>query len=95
MSTQQVTSFGFTFEVDTSDKACQAFGFQHNDQVLTPSGGEATVIGVAPLPDHQSMPCVPADTDVLWIHNEGDANDEVCCVPPSHLRGFTRKPIAS
>lgn len=38
---------GNYFFCDTSDEACEKFGFKHGDRVVTPSGHKATIMGVA------------------------------------------------
>lgn len=54
--------YGEPFEVDTSDKACEKFGFKHGDRIRCPGVGVGTVIGVARSGE---------GPDVLWYAIDG------------------------
>jgi len=64
---KQVTTLaGRRFLVDTSNRACKPFGFQHGDEVLIPNGEECTIVGVAPI-DKPHL----AHRNVLWYTKKG------------------------
>jgi len=50
------------FTVDTSDEACEEFGFKSGDVIITPYGKEVVVKGVAPS---------PVGDNVLWVALKG------------------------
>lgn len=73
---------GDSFTVDTSDVACQRFGFSHDDRIkVRLSGDEGVVVGVAPL--QFDAGCVPAGDDVLWVKLNGQKT--VCFFPDPQI----------
>jgi len=76
---REVIAFdGTPLQVDTSGEACEKFGFQPDQRVLDPYNNEATVVGVAPLPENAG--CMKKGTDVLFISLDG-ADGKVCFYP--------------
>ncbi|HBV02288.1 MAG: hypothetical protein UV78_C0004G0011 [Parcubacteria group bacterium GW2011_GWA2_43_17] len=68
MSKIQVTTrSGRSIDVDTSEKACMAFGFRPGERFVMPTQGKAkgTVVGVAPLPVGAEN--LPEGTKVLCV----------------------------
>jgi len=68
---QVITLAGKKLIVNISDRACNPFGFKHQDPVLIPNGQEAIIIGVGPI-DAPSF----AHRDVLW-YAKTDKNGKV------------------
>ena len=60
-------------EIDTSDKACRKFGFEHNDKVILPLSGDitGTIIGVADMPEEPDV--IKRNEKLLWIHLDDTA----------------------
>ena len=82
MSKKVVTSRSKrSFEVDTSDKVCEKFGFKHGARVMHPYTGSGTVVGVAPATEW----LVP-EPDVLWYHSDDDDDGVVSYSYPSLLK---------
>ncbi|MBU0707518.1 hypothetical protein KKG41_04065 [Patescibacteria group bacterium] len=66
-NTERVTlKGGYTIIVDTTDSACQRFGFSHNEQIqVSGTNDEGNVVGVAPMP-HDDF-CVWRGKVILWV----------------------------
>lgn len=58
------------FIVNTSDEACEEFGFKSGDVIITPYGREAVVKGVAPS---------PVRDNVLWVALKGERGTVCHC----------------
>ncbi|MFC1687375.1 hypothetical protein ACFL0L_02255 [Patescibacteria group bacterium] len=71
------------FEVDTSDKECNLFGFCCEDEVRVPGLNNTTgvVVGVAPIPGDISSGCTGAGDKVLWIRMDDNTDGKVCFFP--------------
>lgn len=61
-----ITKAGNVIEVDTSDKACEKFGFKSGQTVVDPDGNIGVVAGVAPPTGRMS------GNDELWIASPKD-----------------------
>jgi len=83
-SFQEVTlRHGATFNVDTSDEACEPFGFKSGEIVnVRRLGTTATVMGVAP-----HIPGSPAGKPALWVRMDGEST---VCFFPNPLDDFDR-----
>lgn len=53
---------GTKFNVDGSDEACRKFGFLANEEIMTPHGHCAIIMGAAPAPEGSKA----VGQDVLW-----------------------------
>ncbi|MBD3247754.1 hypothetical protein GF382_00495 [Candidatus Falkowbacteria bacterium] len=51
-----VPHFGQPFEVDTSDEACEKFGFRHGEEIINHDGDMGTIAGVAPANEIDHWP---------------------------------------
>lgn len=86
----QVTSrSGHEFKVNTSDNACERFGFKHGDIVTLNHGCrifEGKVMGVAP-----ENPSNNSGKPMLWIAFNDDGG-RVCYINPMHGLSLRERP---
>ena len=79
-SLKEVTTVaGSGVTVDTSDKACDPFGFRSGQKVQSGNGKLCTVVGVGPMPI--AAGCAGKGTDVLWLTLAERGDDKVCFFP--------------
>jgi len=70
-------------EIDTSEEACQRFGFSPDQKVVDVYGRPCTVVGVAPLspiPGEEDPPCIEPSSDMLWVSLDINGG-KVCSIP--------------